>query len=358
VSDALDAPGWLDPSQPSRADRRTLDAWLALQIELALFPQQAWEALRREGGPRAALRSLRPHAAPPVAAARRAMLEVGAVLLPGVSARYPSRLTALADPPLALAVRGDPDALSAPSVAIVGARAASVYGKSAARAFASELAHAGVVVVSGLALGIDAAAHEAALDAGGRTVAVLARGIDGVYPARHRGLADRIEASGAIVTEMPPGTSPLPAYFPLRNRIISGLARAVLVVEAREKSGSLLTAGHAADQGVEVLAVPGPITAPTSAGTNRLLRDGAAVALEAEDVLSRLGLEPRVSLERSTLTPDQHRIVEHLARDPATRDALAAALGRTGEQIALDLLELELGGRIAEDRDGRLRLLC
>ena len=187
-------------------------------------------------------------------------------------------------------MRGDVDALAAPSVAIVGSRAATAYGLDTAYQLARDLARAGVVVVSGLARGIDGAAHRGALEAGGRTVAVLACGPDRVYPASHRGLARRIERQGAVVSELPLGTHPLPAFFPLRNRLISGMASAVVIVEARERSGSLITAGHAANQGVDVFAVPGPITAPTSAGPNRLLRDGAYVALEAADVLRELGI--------------------------------------------------------------------
>ena len=349
--------GWLDPNTRDPRERFALDAWLALQQELALEPQAVHEALLRDGDPGAALRALRPMAAPRTDAARRAMAQVGAVLVPCLCDRYPSRLAALSDPPVALAVRGDPDVLAAPAVAIVGSRAASVYGRSAARSLAGEIARTGAVVVSGLALGIDADAHSAALEAGGRTVAVLARGIDGVYPARHEALAERIASSGAIVSEMPPCTPPLASYFPLRNRIISGLARVLLVVEARQKSGSLITADHAGRQGIEVLAVPGPITAPTSAGTNRLIRDGAGIVLEAEDVLWRLGLSPIARRAAEALPEGQQRIVDALGRDPATRDGLAEALEVTGERLALDLLELELSGRVAEDRDGRLRVV-
>ena len=181
-------------------------------------------------------------------------------------------------------------ALAAPCVAIVGPRAPTAYGRVVARALARALASAGLVVVSGLARGVDAEAHEGALDAGGRTIAFQACGPERVYPAEHRRLAARIAASGAVVSELPPGTPPRAPHFPLRNRLISGLSLAVVVVEAREQSGTLVTARHAAEQGVDVLAVPGPIDAPTSRGTNRLLRDGAKPLLDVRDVLDAIGI--------------------------------------------------------------------
>jgi DNA processing protein len=244
-------------------------------------------------------------------------------------------------------------------VAIVGSRAATAYGLSTAHALARDLARAGVVVISGLALGIDGAAHRGALEAGGRTVAVLACGPDRVYPSRHRGLARRIEGQGAIVSEFPPGTQPLPAFFPLRNRLISGMASAVVIVEARERSGSLITAGHAANQGVDVFAVPGPITAPTSAGPNRLLREGAYFALEAADILAELGVPIPTGAAPNDFAPHTasgRAILDALEREPATRDELGQRLARPPEQLALDLLELELAGWVVAGGDGRWRL--
>jgi DNA processing protein len=239
-----------------------------------------------------------------------------------------------------------------------------------ARAFAGELARAGVVVVSGLAVGIDAVAHEAALAVGGRTVAVMATGPDRIYPWRHRELARRIVRCGALVTEFAPGTQPRPAYFPLRNRLISGLSLAVLVVEARLRSGSLTTAAHAAQQGVDVYAVPGPLGAPTSAGTNRLLFDGAQLALAPGVILERLAGSGRLpapaaapgaaaSGEAAAQGATRPRgaagqIEAALQHEPLTRDALARRLGCGPDRLALALLELELAGRVVEDRDGRL----
>jgi DNA processing protein len=347
-----------------------LRAWLDLQQALALRPQRAVEALRRAPDPGQALQLCGAKPSPPARldAAMAALRRAGAAALPFGSTSYPERLAQLPDAAPLLLVRGDVESLSGPCVAIVGARAASAYGRVVARRFASELAAAGLVVVSGLATGIDAVAHEAALAAGGATVAVQACGPDRVYPARHRGLAERIVRSGAVVTEFAPGTAPRAPYFPLRNRLISALSLAVLVVEARERSGSLVTASHAANQGVDVYAVPGPLDAPTSAGTNRLLRDGAGAALAPAQILEDLrrsaalrlpapgegGLWPAAGPPAS---PRGQRILEALLEEPLSRDALSRRLGRGPSELAVDLLELELAGRIVEDRDGRLRAL-
>ena len=194
-------------------------------------------------------------------------------------------------------------------------------------------------------------------------MAVLACGPDRIYPARHRELAEEIQKNGAIVSELSPGTHPLPEFFPLRNRLITGLSSALVVVEARERSGSLISARHAANQGIDVFAVPGPLAAPTSAGPNRLLRDGAYVALEAADVLAELRIPaPSAPAQRpeppagETEHPEGGKsLLDALARSPATRDELCRLLGRPPEQLALELLELELAGRVALDRDGLWR---
>ena len=363
----------LDPSDPRPEAREALREWLSLQRALALRPQEAVELLRPGHGPRAALAlSSQPRASEAeLDAAVGALRRAAAVAVPFGSPRYPERLARLSDAAPLLLVRGDVSALSAPCVAVVGSRAATVYGRAMAARFAERLAAEGLVVVSGLATGIDAVAHGAALDAGGRTLAVLACGPERVYPSRHRRLSDRIVRSGTIVSEFPPGTPPLRPYFPLRNRLISGLSLAVLVVEARERSGSLITASHAAEQGVDVYAVPGPLTSPTSAGTNRLLRDGAYVALDAEALLEalRLGgaIPPRpvdapldaAPRERAAEPADHggEQVVTALLDEPLTRDELGRRLSRSPQQLALELLELELGGRVAEDRDGRLRVV-
>jgi DNA processing protein len=361
------ASGVLDPADTRSEAVESLRDWLALQRELALDPVAAAELLRATGSPRAALgarRGCRGSQAGDLDSEIERLRTMAARALPLLSPAYPPRLARLRDPAPLLLVRGDVDALAATSVAIVGSRAATKYGLDAAYRLARDLARAGVVVISGLALGIDGAAHRGALDAGGRTVAVLACGLDRVYPPSHRGLARRIERQGAVVSELPLGTQPLRWFFPLRNRLISGMASAVVVVEARERSGSLITAGHAANQGVDVFALPGPITAPTSAGPNRLLRDGAYVALEAADILRELGVpvpadpapaRSEVARDSRARTAGARAILEALEREPATRDELGRRLARAPDQLALDLLELELDGQVAEDRDGRWR---
>ena len=356
------APDILDPADSRPAFNSVLGDWLAFQHALGLKPQTAAELLRKHRHPAPALAASKLSKAFDRDAEIAALLRVGAVAVPLHSGAYPVRLMGLSDPAPLLLVRGDVRALSELSVAIVGARAATVYGKQVARGLAADLAREGVVVVSGLARGIDAEAHRGALDAGGRTVAVQACGIDRVYPSEHRALADQIAANGAVVTELPLGEPPLRQYFPLRNRLISGLSAGVVVVEARERSGSLITANHAANQGRDVFAVPGPITAPTSVGTNRLIRDGAYVVLGPDDVCSELGLvrearaRPRVT--KCDLSGLSREILAALADAPASRDELARRLGREPAEFALELLELELANRIAEDRDGRLQIVA
>jgi len=318
--------------------------------------------LRRAASPGAALAALGLAApAPERLQADLAVLQrAGVVGVPYGSRAYPERLGRLPDAPPLLWVRGDPQALVADCVAMVGARAPSAYGRATAARFAEELARAGLVIVSGLATGIDAVSHEATLRCGGRTLAVQACGPEQVYPPRHGALARRIARSGALVTEFPPGTPPRAPHFPLRNRVISGLATALVVVEARERSGSLVTAGHAAEQDVDVYAVPGPIDAATSAGTNRLLRDGAFAALGPEEVLAGLarhGVVPASRAARPRRTEAAGGIVAALQDEPLTRDELGRRLGRAPDRIAIEVLELELEGRVVEDRDGRLRVV-
>ncbi len=218
------------------------------------------------------------------AGARALGLEVLAVCEPG----YPALLRAVCDPPAVLYARGS--LAEAPSVAVVGSRRATPYGLAAAERLAFDLAGEGVTIISGLARGIDSAAHRGALDGGGRTVAVLGCGADVIYPPEHRRLADAIAAQGALVSEFPPGTPPLPGHFPRRNRIISGLALGVVVVEGSGDSGALMTADYALDQGREVFAVPGSIFSPRSRAPHLLLRQGARLVEEAGDIVAELGL--------------------------------------------------------------------
>ena len=255
---------------------------------------------------------------------------------------FPQLLAQIPDPPDIIWFRGDLSALTAPAVALVGARAASRDAVTTAAALASDLARAGVVVVSGLARGVDAAAHRGALEAGGKTIAVLGTGIDVVYPAEHRELSANIERSGLLVTEFRPGAPPVVSHFPRRNRIISGLARAVVVVEAAEKSGALITARAAADQGRDVMAVPGCVVGPRNRGAHALLRDGAKLVESAVDILQELGISPQAaelgrSLQGVEFTVDDVATV----LDIAPGDALAR------------LLEWELTGAIQRIGSGR-----
>jgi DNA processing protein len=250
---------------------------------------------------------------------------------------FPVRLAGIHDPPPGLFVRGNGglDLLCGPTVAIVGARACSDYGGHVAASLARELAAAGAVVISGMARGIDGAAHRGAL-ATGVTVAVLGCGIDRDYPRAHTRLAAEIAERGLIVSEYPPGVEPAPWRFPARNRIVAGLAQATVVVEARERSGALITADLALEEGRDVLAVPGEIGSALSAGTNALLKLGAAPLTSAADVLALYGLSTDDGAE-------QHELLDLL---PASADDLVRRTGRPAQEIARELVELELTGRV------------
>ena len=268
---------------------------------------------------------------------------------------FPALLAAIHDPPPALFVRGEADLalLSEPAVAVVGARSCSAYGRSVARSLARELAAAGLVVVSGMARGVDGEAHRGALDAGGRTVAVLGCGIDRDYPAAHAELARRICERGLVVSEYEEGVEPAPWRFPARNRIIAGLCRATVVVEARERSGALITADFALEEGRDVLAVPGEITSALSSGTNALLRLGATPVTGAEDVLELFDLAPSPAA-RPELTPPAQALLERLRDGALTADELVRATGVDAAQASAALLELELV-RLVELEDGVYR---
>jgi DNA processing protein len=291
--------------------------------------------------------------------------------VPQTSDDYPAALLRIADPPPFLWVRGSLASLRLPAIAIVGARASTRYGERSAARLAADFARAGVCVVSGLARGIDATAHRAALAAGGATIAVQGCGPDRVFPASHAALADEIVAQGAVLSEFAPGTEPRKPHFPQRNRLISGLAQAVVVVEARIRSGSLSTARHALDQGLDVFAVPGPIDSPVSEGTNALLWDGAWPALDAQRVLERIGVGAATPVEAGAAprAGDREaaearggalaaRILAQLARGPLDPDELARALAVAPEALALPLLELELAGRVLQELDGKYRRLA
>ena len=261
---------------------------------------------------------------------------------------YPALLKELHDPPPRLYLRGGPvDLLGLPAVAIVGARSCSAYGAQVARELGRELGAAGVVIVSGLARGVDGEAHRGALAAGGLTVAVLGCGIDRDYPRAHAQLAGRIVESGAIVSEYPPGVEPSPWRFPARNRIVAGLARATVVVEARERSGALITADFALELGREVFAVPGEITSALSAGTNDLVRQGATPLLTANDVLEALGLERSPARVPDTLSAGARTLLAPLSETARTLDELGRLTGLESAAMAAALTELELAGLVA-----------
>jgi DNA processing protein len=262
---------------------------------------------------------------------------------------FPRLLAAIHDPPPRLFLRGggDVELLGRPAVAVVGARACSPYGAQVARMLGRELAAAGLVVVSGMARGVDGETHRGVLESGGVTVAVLGCGIDRDYPASHAELARRIGERGLIVSEYEPGVEPAPWRFPARNRIIAGLCPVTVVVEARERSGALITADFALEEGREVLVVPGEITSALAAGTNALLRLGAAPLTRVDDVLELFGLlapEP----QRPKVAPEARRVLEELGRGPAAIDELVRACGLSAGEVAAALAELEVAGLASE----------
>jgi DNA processing protein len=282
-------------------------------------------------------------------AARERVAELGGVVLIPGDPRFPAQLLEIAEPPAALFALGRIELVQAPAVAIVGSRDHSSYGAEVCRAIAAGAAEAGIVVVSGMARGLDAVAHRAALDVSGATIGVLGNGLGIVYPLANRGLYDAVVKRGLLLTEFPPGERPSPGSFPRRNRLIAGLARATVVVEAAVGSGALITAAAALDQGRDVLAVPGPITNARSHGTNRLIRDGAKPLLELADLLE---LYPEVTRRAPRLEADpdspRGRLLTRLADGAYQVDDLAQRLGwRTGELLGL-LGALEVEGLVVQ----------
>jgi DNA processing protein len=262
---------------------------------------------------------------------------------------FPARLKAIHDPPPGLFLRGvgDAELLSRPAVAIVGARACSDYGAHVARSLSRELAAAGVLVISGLARGIDGWAHRGCLEGGGDTVAVLGCGIDRDYPRAHTALAGEIGERGLLVSEYPPGVAPAPWRFPARNRIVAGLALATVVVEARERSGALITADLALEEGREVLAVPGEITSSLSDGANALLRLGATPVTCAADVLEAVGIElPEQGPDGPMPGSAAGVVLAAIEAGASTVDQISRAAGMPPGEAAAALIELELDGRV------------
>jgi DNA processing protein len=309
-------------------------------------------ALADAGAPRALLDTARNLAA---AEARTVLDRVTKAgwrwVVPGDD-EYPGLLEATSDPPLGLFVRGDLE--NHPAVAIVGSRKATPYGLQVARLLGEELGSAGVVVVSGMARGVDEAAHRGAMCSGGRSWAVWGTGPDRIYPPEHGELAEELAATGALITEYPPGTPPRRHHFPERNRILAGLVRAVVVVEAAARSGALITARLAMEEGREVLAVPGNILSKLSVGPNTLLRVGARPLLTPRDVFDAIGCEPPT--EAGT-TIDQGLLKFIGAGESLTADEIADRAGIEVAEVQGDLLAHELAGEISRGVDGRFARL-
>lgn len=272
-------------------------------------------------------------------------------LLPAHAPDYPASLSMIPDPPALLYLRGTLRAEDRNAVAIVGSRQCSNYGRRIAERLAERLARAGFTVISGLARGIDGAAHRGALAAGGRTIAVLAGGLAGIYPPEHTDLSEEIAVSGALLSETAMAMPPRAELFPARNRLVSGLSRGVVVVEAAEKSGALITARHAAEQGRDVFAVPGPVDSPFSQGTLRLIKDGATLVRDVDDILELWG-EPAPAPPKPAPTPpvtlsdSQRRLLEQMTQESIHADALVQRLGLTISEVSNDLILLEMFGLI------------
>ena len=261
---------------------------------------------------------------------------------------YPQSLLEIADPPNVLYVRGNAALLQTRGLAMVGSRNATPQGLQTAENFAKTLAGRGLCIISGLALGIDAAAHRGALAAGGDTIAVIGTGADRIYPARNKELALAIVEQGAIVSEFPLGTPAIAANFPRRNRIISGLSRGVLVVEAAPESGSLITARLAGEQGREVFAIPGSIHSPVARGCHKLIKQGAKLVETAQDVLEELGdINQQVVTSESSTSSEENPLLAALGHDPCTLDELVERTGLRADQLLGELLTLELSGQLA-----------
>jgi DNA processing protein len=347
-------------------------------VSLSLLPPWCWRVaadwLRQGDPPDSVLRRLlaacarnepdRSSAARSLAADAIGRAESASIAaIPWSDAAYPVALTTVADPPPVLWTRGRVAALSAPAVAIVGSRAASPYALAVAEQLAGDLAACGLVIVSGLARGVDSAAHRGAIAAGGVTVAVLGSGVDVVYPPEHASLANAIDQDGAVISELVPGTSPQPWFFPLRNRIISGLSRAVVVIEAGEKSGSLITARCALDQGRDVLAVPGNVLSGRNRGAHGLLRDGAKIVESADDILEELGMARRTGGAVGAddgramppgLAPAPDPVLDCLVPGEACDlDAISGRSGLPSPRLLPRLFELELQGLVRRVGGGR-----
>ena len=363
-----------------------VSAWLAIAAVNELRPELLSELLRdfgdaetivatrsRElaahGLSETAIRKLRFVDREQLTATENWLAQSATHLLTWDDSRYPALLKTLADAPKLLYVHGNPDSLSFPMFAIVGSRNPTRGGEATAREFAAELSAAGLAIASGLALGIDAAAHAGALQAGGLTIAVVGTGVDRVYPAANSGLAHEIAKTGALISDFPLGTEPRRENFPQRNRLISGLSIGTLVVEAAERSGSLITARLAAEQGREVFAVPGSIHNPMSRGCHRLIRDGARLVESTADIFAELGAFAELLQSDNALNPvdckapegepsaandrDYAALLDALSWEPCSSDEISERSGLTIAEVCSMLLILELEGVVEALPGGR-----
>ncbi|MBK8025653.1 MAG: DNA-protecting protein DprA [Chloroflexi bacterium] len=287
---------------------------------------------------------------------------LGARLIVQTDSDYPAAMRPLPDAPPVLYARGALIPADEKAVAIVGTRKATGYGRDVARRLAGELASAGVTIVSGLAHGIDAIAHQAAMEAGGRTIAVLGCGIDQVYPRDHAALARQISEHGAVLTEFPLGSQPEGRHFPRRNRIISGISLGVIIVEAPEKSGALITAAFALEQGREIYAVPGSIFSAASTGCHRLIQDGARIVVEVNDILDDLSITSEQIMTRAAvqetlpLTAAQVAVLRAFGSEPVHVDVVVRTVGMAASAVISALTSLELQGYVEQDRASLYRL--
>ncbi|MFN3883924.1 MAG: DNA-processing protein DprA [Rhodocyclaceae bacterium] len=356
--DAADFADWLRltmiPGLGGEGQRRLLQAF---GTPAAVF-SASLGSLAKLLGNALAERVLHHEAAAEVAAALAWANQPGNRILTLADIDYPQALLNAPDPPLLLYVKGRIELLNRPAFAIVGSRNATKQGEANAQAFAQTLAAAGLTIVSGMAAGCDAAAHRGALQEAASTIAVIGTGCDRIYPARNEALARAIAEKGCIVSEFPLGTPPLPNNFPRRNRIIAGLSRGCLVVEATKQSGSLITARLAAEAGREVFAIPGSIHSPQSKGCHALIKQGAKLVESAQDILEELRWEQITAPAR----PEEGRteddpILAALGGDPCDLDTLVSRTGLSADVLLAQLLTLEMSGRVAQLPGGRYQRL-
>lgn len=347
--------------------------WLGWQIVLPGLAKRIWNLVERFGSARAAWRASEQDLVETggfsrdtaeALVRRRAEVDLEAALarleksnikyVQFNDSGYPEMLRRIFDPPPGLFVQGTLPPADGLAVAIVGSRRPTPYGLAVAEKIAGELAQAGIIVVSGMARGIDSSAHQGALVAGGTTIAVLGCGVDVVYPRENQRLMEKIISAGAVVSEYPPGTTPEPWHFPVRNRIISGIAKATVVVEAGERSGALITADCALEQGRDVLAVPGNISSPLSRGPNRLIKQGARLVENVADILEEIGVSSLFKPQAGKtpvfprLTDGEKAVYHLLSHEPAHLDELISRSGLPAQEVLAGLMFLEIKGLVRQ----------